>query len=236
MTHKQPLPACLTCASRNRSLFANATEAELAEIEDAKNCGHFKTGQIIFSEAQRPYGIFCVLEGKIKLTKASGDGKEQIVRLAKAGDALGYRAVLAGERYSASAVALDDSKVCFIPLEVFRKVMDENPAVAHDLFISLSRALTETEQQMATLALKPVRERLADALLLLKKVYGDDKSPEPFSINLSRENLANLVGTAKETVIRFLSEFKEEGMVETKGSTIILTDTKRLLALSKLYD
>jgi CRP-like cAMP-binding protein len=114
-------------------------------------------------------------------------------------------------------------------------MIDENAEVAHDLFISLSKALSNTEQQMATLALKPVRERLADALLLLKKVYGKE-APEPFSISLSRENLASLVGTAKETVIRFLSEFKEEGMVDTKGSLITILDAKRLVGISQLYD
>jgi CRP-like cAMP-binding protein len=225
----------MTCTSRHKGIFAHATAAETEVLDESKNCVFYKGGQTIFSEEQRPYGVYCVLEGKVKLTKVSGDGKEQIVRLATSGDVLGYRAAITGDRYSASAVALDDSHVCFVPLATFKTMIDDNPAVAHDLFISLSKALTDTEQQMATLALKPVRERLADALLLLKKVYGNGEA-EPFSISLSRENLASLVGTAKETVIRFLSEFKEEGMVETKGSLITILDTKGLLRISHLYD
>ena len=227
-------PSCLTCTARHKGLFAHTTQTETAELDEVKNCGFYKGGQTIFSEDQRPYGVYCVLDGKVKLTKTSGDGKEQIVRLAASGDVLGYRAALTGERFSASAVALDDSHLCFVPLESFKALIDENPAVAHDLFISLSKALTETQQHMATLALKPVRERLADALLLLIKVYGVPN--EPFSISLSRENLASLVGTAKETVIRFLSEFKEEGLVDTKGSLITVLDAKGLLRISHLYD
>jgi CRP-like cAMP-binding protein len=232
---KPTLPSCITCSSRKKGIFAQATEAEVEALDESKNCGSYKAGQVIFAESQRPYGVFCVLEGKVKLTKTSGDGKEQIVRLAAEGDVLGYRAALTGERFSASAVALDDSRVCFVPLETFRHMIDKNAEIAHDLFISLSKALSNTEQQMATLALKPVRERLADALLLLKKVYGKE-APEPFSISLSRENLASLVGTAKETVIRFLSEFKEEGMVDTKGSLITILDANRLVGISQLYD
>lgn len=232
---KPNFTSCESCVSRNRSLFHNCSHTEMAEMDEAKNCTAYKAGQVIFSEDQKPYGIFCVLEGKIKLSKVGSEGKEHILRLAKAGDVLGFRAVLTNERYSASAVAIDDSKVCFIPLELFKKTIEENPAVAHDLFISLTRTLSETEAHLVTLALKPVRERLADALLLLRKVYGEGQ-PEPFSINLSRENLASLVGTAKETVIRFLSEFKDEGMVETKGSLITVLEPKRLQALSEMYD
>lgn len=179
--------------------------------------------------------MYCVLEGKIKLTKTGSEGKDHIVRLAKGGDVLGFRAALTSERFSASAVAIDDSKVCFIPLEVFKDIIEENPKVAHSLLVSLSQTLSETEEHLVTLALKPVRERLADALLLLRKVYGEGQ-PEPFTMNLSRENLASLVGTAKETVIRFLSEFKDEGMVDTKGSQIRVLEPKRLQAISELYD
>lgn len=232
---KQTSNPCETCASRHKSLFHSCTLTEVRNLDEAKNCTSYKAGQTIFSESQKPYGVYCVLEGKIKLTKTGSEGKDHIVRLAKGGDVLGFRAALTSERFSASAVAIDDSKVCFIPLEVFKEIIEENPKVAHNLLVSLSQTLSETEEHLVTLALKPVRERLADALLLLRKVYGEGQS-EPFTMNLSRENLASLVGTAKETVIRFLSEFKDEGMVDTKGSQIRVLEPKRLQAISELYD
>lgn len=230
-------PQCENCTSRGRSLFKECSHEELDLMDSAKNCSVYKKGQTIFDENNRPYGIHCVLEGKVKLTKLGSEGKEQIVRLARNGDVLGYRAVLTNDRYSASAVALDDCKICFIPLDTFRHVLDENPKVASDMLRMLSRALSDAEEKLVTLALKPVRERLAETLLLLDKVYGEDQQQEEnFTISISREDLASMVGTAKETVIRFLSELKDEGVVTAKGSTITIHNRQRLAQISTLYD
>lgn len=186
-------------------------------------------------EGNKPFGLYCISEGKVKVTKTNSDGKEQIVRLVKPGDVIGYRALMAAEKYSASAIALEDTKVCFIPESEFQKIITENPKVTTDLFSILSKALGDAEEKMTKLALKPVRERLAEALLLLMKTYRKADEKE-FAIAISREDLASIVGTAKETVIRFLSELKDEHIVNTKGSLITILDEQKLIKISHMYD
>lgn len=186
-------------------------------------------------EGNRPLGLYCVSEGKIKVTKTNSDGKEQIVRLVKPGDVIGYRALMATEKYSASAIALEDTKVCFVPEAEFQRIITENPKVTQDLFSLLSKALGEAENKLSNLALKPVRERLAEALVLLMRTYKKAEEKE-FSISISREDLASIVGTAKETVIRFLSELKDDNVVNTKGSLITIIDEQKLIKLSQMYD
>jgi CRP-like cAMP-binding protein len=232
---KTTSPQCENCLCRKDSLLNHCVLEELERINSNKSCNIYKKGQFIFHEGNKPFGVFCVNEGKIKISKTDSNGKEQIVRLAKPGDTLGYRALMANSKYTASAVALEDSKVCFISEQDFTQLIKNNEKVANDLLVLLSKALGEAEEKLKKLALKPVRERLAEGLLLLLKTYHDG-SDKPFTISISREDLSGIVGTAKETVIRFLSEFKEEGIVDTKGSAITILRKDKLLEISQLYD
>jgi CRP/FNR family transcriptional regulator, polysaccharide utilization system transcription regulator len=226
---------CALCEYKGKSIFNHCTVDETEHMNETKNTLVFKKSQYIFMEGNRPFGLYCVSDGKIKITKTTSDGKEQIVRLVKPGDIIGYRAMMAGEKYSASAVALEDTKVCFVSEAEFNKIVTENPKVATDLFTLLSKALGEAEEKMSKMALKPVRERLAEALLLLIRTYKTPNEKE-FTISISREDLASIVGTAKETVIRFLSEFKEQNIVVTKGSSITVIDEDKLIKISQMYD
>ena len=228
-------PSCLACQVRHKGLFNSCEKHQLQLMSDDKSCRLYKKGETIFVENNRAYGLHCIMEGKVKLLKGGSEGKDQIVRLARHGDALGFRAMLTNQRYTASAVALDDCKVCFLPTETFLSIVEQNNTVASELMRMLSKALNEAEEQLTNLATKPVRERLADSLLLLKRVYGEDQEQD-FTISISREDLASMVGTAKETVIRFLSELKDEGIVSAKGSNITIHHPDRLVAISHLYD
>lgn len=227
-------PDCETCSCKRESIFTHCALEELQSISSNKSCTIYKRGQAIFQEGNKPFGVFCLNEGKVKVTKVGSEGKEQIVRLAKPGDTMGYRALLSDTRYSASAVALEDTKVCFIASEDFNQLIAKNYLVAKDMMRMLSNALADAEVSIAQLATKPVRERLAEALLLLRKVYG--KPNEEFTIALSRDDLASLVGTAKETAIRFLSELKDEGVVSTQGSNITILKPEALVRISQMYD
>ncbi|MFN0048929.1 MAG: Crp/Fnr family transcriptional regulator [Cytophagales bacterium] len=232
---KGTFPECASCHCRKESLFNGCAMEELEEISTNKSCNVYKKGQVIFHEGNRPHGVFCVNEGKIKISRFTSDGKEQIVRLAKEGDVLGYRALIEGNKYSASAIALDDSKICFLSSDDFNKIVDNNMKVAHDLLKLVAKALGDAEQKMTNLALKPVRERLAEALLLLKKTYHKAQEKQ-FSIAISRDDLAAIVGTAKETVIRALSEMKDENIISSQGSTITILDENKLFKITQLYD
>lgn len=208
---------------------------ELEVLSQVKTAQVYQRGQVIFQENGRPMGLYCIHSGKIKVMKVGGDGKEQIIRLAREGDLLGYRGLLAGNSHSASAVALEESVVCCIPRTEFFRLIEQNMRFATSLMQLLSRALGDAEERMLHLAYKPVRERLAEALLLLARTY-QQQNQEPVSIPISRDDLASLVGTAKETTSRFVSEFRDEGVLQARGSLITILNPARLAEISTRYD
>lgn len=233
---KPAFPECSNCNCREQSLFNHCAMHELEAIMGNKSFNSYKKGQVIFHEGNRPFGLFCIHEGKVKVTRLGSDGKEQIIRLAKPGDTLGYRSLIQNSKYTASAIALDDTSACFISASDFNKLIDSNAKVANDLMQLLAKALGETQERMIQMATKPVRERLAEALLLLKATYQKPGDDENFTISISREDLASLVGTAKETVIRFLSEMKDDGIVSSHGSAITILNPEKLLYIANMYD
>jgi len=196
----------------------------------------FRKGQVIFGEGAHPLGLYCVNNGKIKLSHRGEDGKEQIVRLSKEGDVLGYRALLTNERYNATAVALDDTEICFIPRDTFFNILKNNPDLSFEIIKMLSTELRKAEDRITDLAQKPVRERMAEGLLFLKETYGFEADGSTINIVLSREDIANLVGTATETAIRLLSEFKNDKIVEFIGKKIRILDYERLVRTARIYD
>nr|WP_232342282.1 Crp/Fnr family transcriptional regulator [Hymenobacter negativus] len=209
---------------------------ELDFIAGSKVSQSYQKGQRIFHEGSPALGLHCVNQGKIKVTKASSEGKEQIVQLAKGGDVLGFQSVLTDTRYSTSAVALEDCVVCFIPRSDFFRVWQSNVQFSTSLMQMMARALGAAEVQMLHLAYKPVRERLAGALLLLARTFRKGDEAEIFSMSISREDLASLVGTAKETAIRLLSEFKEAGIIASRGSEVTILNIGELSQIAALYD
>jgi len=222
--------------SRKSSLLGCCRAEELEELAASKSSCLYKKGQVIFSEGSKPAGLHCVHTGKVKVSKMGSEGKEQIIRLAKPGDVIGYRALMADSNYYASAVALDDAVVCFVPKSQFLELIHKNTDFSNGLMKLLSKALGDAEERMTQLAYKRVRERLAEALLLLRKTYQQEEGQDSFTISISREDLAAIVGTAKETTIRLLSEFKEEQIISTKGSSITILDPEKLYGICHLYD
>ena len=229
-------PNCQSCPSQHLSLLHCCGQNEQEEIALHKSAQHYPAGQIIFLEGSRALGLYCVHSGMIKISKTGGDGKEQIVRLATGGDMLGYRGLVTGTLHSASAVALNDCTVCLVRKEDFFQQMRENHAFSTGLIQLLSRTLGETEERMLHLAYKPVRERLAEALLLLLRMFRNEDRPDPLSFSITRDDLGALMGTTKETSTRMLSEFKAEGMLRTHGSAITILDSVRLVGIATRYD
>lgn len=209
--------------------------SELSLVSVGKVYQVYQKGQVIFRKGSRAAGLYCIREGKVKLSKLTGDGKEQIIRLAKEGDVLGYRSLMTNDQYSTTAVALSDCVVCLVPRTDFFSIIEQNAQFSHSLMRLLAKALGEAEERILHAAYKPVRERLAEALLLLHHLY-QPATPGLFSIPIAREDLAALMGTAKETASRLLSEFRDEGLVRTQGSRITLLDLNKIGKLSALYD
>lgn len=232
---KQDSPSCLSCDSIKNSVFGELDNKNLGCLDSHKTCNLYKKGQVIFHEGNRPLGLYCLKQGKVKIYKTGIDGREQIVRLVKPGELLGYRAFLGEEFYSASAASIEDAVVCFIDKNDFHTVLHEDEKLSWNLIQILTRELREAENLLRDMAQKTVRERLAEVLLLIKQKYGVDQSDSTLlSAHLSRDELASFVGTATETLIRLLSDMKAEGVIETEGKRIRILDTKALAEIANI--
>ena len=203
------------------SLFQHCTPAQLEEIIAVTTCSLFKKGQTIFNDGNFPQGTYYVNKGVMKLVRTNNEGKEQILRFAKAGDFIGYRALIAEEPFVATAICIEETIVCFIPRNIFIKILDENHGMTKEVMKSLSHDLGVVEARVQSLAQKSVRERLAETLLFLQQTFSgsnnSDHEDGVIHITLPREDIANIVGTATETIIRLLSEFKHDKYIELDG-------------------
>jgi CRP/FNR family transcriptional regulator, polysaccharide utilization system transcription regulator len=228
-------PLCDECRSRVGNVFCSLTSAQVSEMSDEKNCSMFKKGQIIFNEGNKPGGMYCINKGKIKLYQTGEEGKEQILRLAKEGDIVGYRSLISGEVYSATASVMEDATVCFIPKSTFFNFLQTNSELSSKMMQLLSHDLKDAENRVTALAQKPVRERMAEALLMLNEFYGSDSDGQ-INATVSREDIANIVGTATETTIRILSDFKSEKLIEPIGKKIKIINRSGLLRAAHVFD
>ncbi len=215
-------------------LFQHCTPTQLDEIIAATTCSLFKKGQTIFNDGNFPQGTYYVNKGVLKLVRTNNEGKEQILRFAKAGDFIGYRALIAEEPFVATSICIEETVVCFIPKNVFMKVLNENHLMTKDVLKSLSHDLGVVEERVQSLAQKSVRERLAETLLFLHQTFNSNGSLEDgvIHITLPREDIANIVGTATETIIRLLSEFKHDKYIELDGKKIRILNKQKLEKIS----
>lgn len=233
---QQLSPACATCGSRVTATFSMLTLDETVEVTSLKTCLRFIKGASVFHAGQYPQGVFCVHHGHVKLTRSGADGKEQILRFAGAGDLVGYASVLSDHPYTMNCTAVEESAVCFVPKEMLFRLVRENPLLALRVMQDLSHELEDAERRVVEIAQKSVRERVAEALLVLKETFGLDEDGETLKSPLTREEIASIVGTAPESVIRALAEFKTDHLIETEGRTIRLKNVKGLVRTANILD
>lgn len=217
---------CETCKTRHDSLFKSFCNEEVGGLDAMKSCSYFKKNQPLFIEGSIPRGVFCLNSGKVKIFARGEEGKEQIIHLAKEGEIVGFRAMFSGEPYKVSATTLEECNICFISKSDFLDLVDTNATLRNGIMKELSTELADRATFITNMAQKSVRERLAFSLLLLNDIYKDEM------INLSREDLANFVGTATETLIRLLKDFKEEELIQTHARKIEILDVQGLLKVS----
>jgi CRP-like cAMP-binding protein len=229
-----PLPFCEKCSLETGSIFKNLSREESDVINFEKEFRQYKRGEILYNEGNRISGFFCIHSGIIKVFKTGLDGKEQIIRFAKPGDIIAYRSVLSNEVACTSAKVIEDSSACFIPSEILVSFVKSNSGFAHELLKLACHELGEANSFITDIAQKTVRERLAEVLLFLVKDFGLDNQ-QYLQISLTREELANIVGTATESVIRLLSEFKTDKLIELNGRKIRILNTKGLEKISNLF-
>ena len=232
------IPSCVECAQRLNSCFSVLNEDDIRLIDQLKESTLYPKGQAVFYSGRTPTGVYCLMNGKVKMAKMGSDGKDQIVRFVLPGKLLGIRAFLGDCPYTATATTLDDSAICYIPGELFKYLQGKYPSITSCMITTLSQLLCEAEDKMTSIAQKNVRERLAETLLELRSVfsYGDKTKENTQPISLTREDLANIVGTATETVIRLLSDFKDVGLIDIRGRKIILNDISALKNVAKGFN
>lgn len=227
MTSHFEEPLCKDCLITNRGIFRKLKPEELDYVSERKTCSAYKKGTAIYKEGQRISGIYCIHSGVIKNYKTGVAGKEQIIKFAKPGDIFGYRSIMNGEPACTSVKVHDDAVLCHIIASDLYALLRKNNDFAIDLLQLACAELGEANNFITDMAQKNVRERLAEMLMLIKNEFGTD-TENILKITLTREELANLIGTATESVIRLLSEFKSENMIELKGRRIKILDENKL--------
>lgn len=210
---------CEQCIIKQFNSLKNLTKEELIRISACRTSRTVKKGEIIFEEGVMLNGVFCVREGIGKLTKLSANGKDQTVTLIVKGELLGQRSIISGERTNLRATALNDMELCFIPKDEIMRALRENSEFTLDILKRMAIDLKEADNVIVNMAQKSVKQRLAEVLISIHKSFGTN-ADGTLSILLSREDFASIVGTATESAIRVLSQFKKEGLISTIGRQI----------------
>lgn len=227
---------CENCPSQEKGIFCELEKASLNDVSHNKVMNLYKKGQTIFFQGNPPFGLYCVASGKIKVSKLGNDGKESIVRIASSGDVLGHRSLFSKDNYSATATVLEDAAVCFLDKNYIYSTIKKEPSVALNLIEKLSKGMGAAEKRNASMSNKNARERLAELLLSFCKSYGIEELDGriKLDIKLNRDEMASMVGTAHETIIRLISEFKEEKILEQEGKIIFIINHDKLLEFANL--
>ena len=222
------METCPYCLEHIEEILSGAHELHPINANTEINYTAYNKGDVLFSEGGTPRGVFFLHSGLIKIVKYGIEGKEQIIEIAKAGDLVGFRAMLSDKSYNVDAKMLEDASIGYIQKADFLKAINNNEKLRNTVIRVLSKELQDRADLLTTMAQKTVRQRTALALILLDDIY------KGAPINLSRDDLANFVGTATETVIRLLREFKKDGILDIHGRKITILNIERLIELSEL--
>lgn len=218
---------CEQCIIRQFNSLKALTKDELIRISGCKVSKIIKKGQLIFNEGENLNGVFCVKDGICKLTKLSANGRDQIVKLVVKGDLLGQRSLVSDEVTNLSATALNDMEVCFIPKSEIVNDLQKNTNFSMDVLRHMAHDLKEADNVIVNMAQKSVKQRLAETLIYIHDTFGTTDEGM-LNVILSREDYANIVGTATESAIRILSQFKKSGFISTSGKKIKIEDLSGL--------
>jgi CRP-like cAMP-binding protein len=218
----------------NQDLFSGIPDSVCEMIKANMVTAYFKAGQTIFEEGQKPKGIYRVKKGKVKKSTQTNFGAQHIFYVCKEKEYLGYHAILSQELYADSAVALTDSEIEFIAETDFLRAVNSSHMLSQRLLKNLSHEFRVFINATKVLAKHTVRERSALNLLILESKFRDGEN-ENTEIIINRDDLASMVGTAKESVVRMLKDFKEEQLITSKRSSIFIKDYDGLVKVANVH-
>ncbi|HEY1164932.1 MAG TPA: response regulator [Chitinophaga sp.] len=211
----------------SKLMEAATGKASIKALAEGRDIEKYKKRQTIYTEGNHPIHLFYIQKGKVRIFKRNDDGKEFAVDLYNTGDFFGYVPMLEGTVYKETAEAMEESEIALIPREDFEELMGSQIDAAAQFIRMLARNVTSKEQQLLGLAYNSLRKKVAEALLSLCRKYNEQKV-EPFAIDISRDNLATIAGTATESLIRTLGDFREEKLIEIREGSIIVLNEKKL--------
>ncbi len=225
---------CDKCIDNKDSIFSILTNEEKDILRSNLTCITYKRNETIFKEGFKPTGLIYLAKGQAKLCKEGIGHREQIIRLVKSGEFLGYRALFADEYYNASAVALEESTVCIIEKSALYDVMHRNCEFNLKIIKMLADELGQSESRTVSLTQKYLRGRLAESLLLLIETFGFEADNQTIKVRMSRDDLASLSNMTTSNAIRTLYNFVHEGVIELEGKKIKILDLSRLEQISNM--
>ena len=223
---------CEQCIVREFSSLKALNKEELLHLSECKESYTIKKGDVIFEEGDTINGIYCIKDGVCKMSKLSANGKDHIVKLITKGELLGQRSIISDEPVNLSAVALEDMEVCFIPRAEVMGFFDKNNQFSMNVMKTICGDLKEADLHSVNMAQKTVKERLAETLLYLSDTFGKNED-DSLKVQLSREELASMIGTATESCIRLLSDFNKLGLIEKKKKKITLKEIGKLKKMAE---
>jgi CRP-like cAMP-binding protein len=223
---------CQNCTKDKNSIFRLLNKEEFELFDNNKQCTGYKKGEVIYKEGDMPTGLICLCSGKVKIFKEGVGGRDQIIKMEKSVNFIGFRALFADERYIASAVAIEDCSLCFLEKSVLEKIIKSNGDFALRVINILAKELGFSNERTVSLTQKHIRGRLAESLLVLSNTFGFEEDGRTIKVYLSREDLANLSNMTTSNAIRTLSTFATEGVISIDGRRISIDNIYELRKIS----
>ena len=222
--------SCITCKLRADRLFCNLPAATLQTFENIKFATAYPPGAVLFVEGQQPRGIFVLCKGTIKISINSPSGRTMIVKLAEPGEVLGLSATISGKPYEVTAETIDPCQVNFVKRDDFLKFLKDDVDVCFKVAEQLSEKYHNACKEVRSLGLShSAAEKLAALLLEWSAKSGETAEREPrLKVRLTHEEIAQMIGTSRETVTRLFADLKKQHILESKGSTLVIRNQAAL--------
>jgi CRP/FNR family transcriptional regulator len=229
------IPSCVDCKNENK-VFCALSQCDRSNISEDKGSNFYHKGQTIFYEGNHAHGLYCIYKGKVKLTKTSESGREQIVRFAQTGELLGYSSLLSGKNYQVTAIALEDCHICHLSKSRMLETMESNFQFSQSVIELLMSDLRFVENRLISSSQKNVLARVAETLVLLRTTFGEKESNKSIDVYLSRAEMAEMTGTTVESFIRSLAQLTKEELIAMDKRSIVIKDVEGLLEVAGIVD
>ena len=225
---------CSNCSKNKDSIFNLLNKKEKDIFEKNRQCTGYKKGEIIYKEGDKPSGLICLCQGKVKVFKEGVGNRDQIIRMVSSVNFIGFRALFAEEHYIASAFAIEDCSLCYIEKPILEKLIKSNGKFALRIINILAKELGFSNERTLSLTQKHIRGRLAESLLVLVNTFDLEEDGKTIRVYLSREDLANLSNMTTSNAIRTLSTFAAEEVISINGRRISIENLNELKKISNL--